>query len=664
MSEQENTNKSGASADKKSAKKNKKPKGPIRTGAVTATLVLAVLIGAYFYFAFDSNLKSGLEWTLTYLHRAEVNIGKIKTSLRGGYLHIYDVQVTKKEAPEQNLISVGAIKLQLLWDALLRAKIVVDESAIENIQLYSKRAKPGAILPEKPVEQEDGGANKAYKEVEQAALEQTKKDFDKNVLGDVAAILGGADTKAQLEQIKSDLTSEKKINELKTALKEKEEAWKLRLKQLPDNQYVDQIKVRSQKLKFNINDPKQFANDLKEAQALIKEVDEKIKNIKQTGSDLDGDLNVINQSFKQIDEYVKQDLKDLQGRLKIPNLDVKDFSQKLFLSLLEKKISGFNKYFNLARQYMPPKKSTDEKIAKKESIPRPPKRGKGINIQYPVTVGYPLFWLRHGKISSQSNESEFSGDITGEVIDVTSDPVYLKKPAYIKINGNFPKQGIVGLDATVTMDHTTSSPKDQIYAKIAKYDAGRQVLSSSDDLNFEIENSKGSLVLNGVMQNNQLLVKIDNQFNEVKYLVEAKSKQVKEIITNVVNGIPVITLVAKATGPVNSLNWSIRSNLGSELSSGLKAQIQGKIDEAKKELDNFVNSRIKGEKEKLTAELDKFKNQYKGEVDKAKAKIEGAKQQAEKEAEQKKKAVENQQKKQLEDKGKKLLKDLGKKFKF
>ena len=53
---------------------------------------------------------------------------------------------------------------------------MVDESAIENIQLYSKEPNLGSDTPRKSLlSKEDGGANKAYKEVEQAALEQTKR---------------------------------------------------------------------------------------------------------------------------------------------------------------------------------------------------------------------------------------------------------------------------------------------------------------------------------------------------------------------------------------------------------------------------------------------------------------------------------------------------------
>lgn len=639
-------------AEDKKKKKKKKPKGPIRFEAIGAVVVIVAILFAYFTFLFDSNLKLGLELAGTYTHGAEVNIASLNTSFTEPSIEIKGIQVTDKNKPTRNIVQVGRIKLALLWDALLRVKVVVPEASIENIQALAPRKKPGRVIPKEEVQ----GTKLA--QVEDAVVNQTKEDYEGNVLGDVANLVDGTDPSDQLKKIESELKASGKIKELENVLKEKEVEWKKRLDTLPGGEEFKELEARFKKLKFDSKNPIQFAKDLDDANKILKEADQKVKTITQTGKDLDSDLKATDQSFKEIEKMVQQDIKDIQTRLKIPEINGGEFSKKLFGKMIAEKLGSYAKYIEMGREYMPPKKSKEEKKeARGDFIPR--KRGEGRNVRFPITKGYPLFWLKKAKISSEvSNNNEYSGNITGEITNITTAPSAVKDPARIKVTGDFPKQGIQGFDLDAVIDHRTAEPKETVDLKIASYPVGQQKLSNSKDVTFNITDSKGQLAMNAVQQSSGVNMKIKNYFNSVQYEVDAKSSLVKEILKGVAEDVSKISVQADAKGKWTGLDWHIKSNLGDAITQAFKKQVDKKIKEAKAKIENMVNERIAGEKKKLQAELDKLKGQVNKQVNAKKAEVDKAKAQVQGEIDKKKKEGAAPVK-DLKKEGKKLLKGLG-----
>lgn len=634
-------------------KSEKKPKvkGPIRWEAVIPALVLTLLVGGYFKLFFDGHVRRVLEYVGTQVNGAEVNVGHFRTSFFGASLEMGDIQVTDKNKPARNLVQVGSIRFKMLWDALLRAKVVIDEASILNIQALTPRKSPGYVVPPPPPGKGDSVIEKAQAQV----LAQTRKQFNQNFLGDVAAVLGGVDPKEQLKNIQAEFKSDARIKVLEKELADKKVKWEKQIKELPQAQELKQYEARVKALKFDVNNPAQLAQSLKEADRIIKEVDAKAKLVEQTSKDVNGEVNAYTQAYKDLEQMIQEDIRDLQTRLKLPKLDSKEFSQQLFMSLIEGKLVSLQKYIAIAREYMPPKKTEAQKLAKQEEAIVPRRRGEGKNYRFPITTGYPLFWLKNAAISSELGTSELSGDIKGEIIDLSTDQVFLKRATKINLAGNFPKQNVHGVDARITLDHTTDQPKEGLVLKVAKFPTGSYQLSDSSDVKLGIADSTGSSQLIAALVNEELTVDIRNQFTNVQYNLEAKNKHVHQIIDGILKGIPQIDLNANVRGSFKDFSLHINSNLGEELAKGFQKQLQAKLAEAQAQLRAIVDQRIGKEREKLKAEMDKTIGQLtkdlgvkKEEVDKvikeAKAQIEGEKGKG--------------SGKKLENEGKKLLKKL------
>lgn len=633
------------------AAKKPKAKGPIRWEAVIPAAILTALVGAYFTLFFDGHVRRAIEYVGTQVHGAEVNIGRLSTSVFGARLEIDNIQVTDKNKPERNLVQVGQVRFQMSWDALLRAKVVVNEAAILNIQALSKRKTPGYVVPPPPPSSGPTLLQKAQDQV----VSQTQKKFNKNFLGDVAAILGGSDPQEQLKNIQGQLKSDARIKELEKELKEKSAKWQQRIKELPQGQELKAYETRIKALKFDGKNPAEFAKSLQEAQKIIKEVEQKVKLVEQTTKDVKGETNAYTQAFKDLEKMVNEDIKDLQNRLKLPNVDGKEFSQQLFMQMVEQKLVGVRKYAAMAKHYMPPKRTAEEKEARQDERLVPRKRGEGKNFKFPITTGYPLFWLKHAAISSELGQSEFSGNIKGEIKDVTTDPVFIQKPTLILAKGDFPNQGIQGLDAKITLDHTTEKARQEMFVSVAAFPVGEQKLSDSSDVRLALAEATGSSVLNATLVDETITMELRNVFTSPKYDLQAKNKIVQEIIGNILNDISKITLNAKVVGSFADFDLNINSNLGDELAKGFQKQLQAKIDEAKAKLRALIDDRIGAEKAKLKAEMDKVLGGVTKELDSKKAEVDKTVNEAKSSANAGKNSGGT---KKLEQEGKKLLKGI------
>ena len=513
-----------------------------------------------------------------------------------------------------------------------------------NIEVFSPRKYAGWVAPPPKPSKEPGTLAKAEKEV----LDQTQKQFRGNMLGDVAALLGGADPASQVKNIEGSLKSSERIKQLQKEINEKKAQWDKRLKDLPNQKDIDDIQKQIKALKFNGN-AMEIAQSVGKASELLKVAQAKAKVIDETQKAFTADLATSTQQYKELEKLVQEDVKNLQTRFKIPSIDAKEFSTQLFLTMLENRLTGMRKYIEMARHYMPTKTAAKPEEQKKEEPLVPPKRSAGKTFRYPVTTGYPLFWLKKAAISSELNSSDLSGNVKGEVLDVTTDQAYIGHPTRILLNGDFPKQNVKGVDVKITLDHTTDQAKESMIAKVAAFPTGAQSFSNSPDLKFGIDEAHGSSQMEATLVGDNITMSMHNQFNDVKYAIDSKTPLVKQLVESIMKGIPNVTMNANVSGSWSHLDIGINSNLGDELSKGLQRQVQARIDEAKGKLQGLIDGQIGGSKKDLQSQLASFGGEGKGMAD-SKAQLDKAIQSAQ---------GGSNPNKNLGEQGKKLLKGLG-----
>lgn len=595
--------------------KTKKSKGPFRTGLLAGLTVLIVLSIGYFKFFFDGNMRRGLEWSLSHLHGAEVNIQSFNTSFINADLEIRKVEITDKEKPEQNVLQIDSMKFKFLWDALLRGKIVVDESSINQISLYTPRKSAGIILPKS--EQGLIQQSKTLTKGKEEALSVVKEKFNANALGDVASLLDGTDTKTYADQLKETLASEKKIKEIENLINSKKSQWDKRINDLPKEAEFKTLIDKVKRTKINKN-PLRAAKQIKEIAKTIKKGKQNIKQYSAAAKGLEQDIKLVKNQYSSIDKVINEDVKNLESRFNIPEIDATSLSLAFFSKMIGQNENKVKKYVGIAQEYMPKKGHQEAKNAEHF---KPKARGKGVNIKFPVTIGYPKFWLKKSVISSVSNKnSGLSGDLSGTLTNVTDDPIYIKKPAILEIKGDFPKQGFRGVDLKLAANHHLSQPNETFKFAIKNYPVKGITLSSSSKVGITMVKANSHLSASGVNNDKGVSLSLRNNFNHAKFKVKSSSSKTKKILQAILKDINSAYLLAKATGHISHLNWDISSNIGHKISSSLKSLLQKKINNLKQKLRSAVEEKVNAQKAKLKGQIAHLENQYKGRINAQKGK--------------------------------------------
>jgi uncharacterized protein (TIGR03545 family) len=620
-----------------------KKKGPIRFEAIIPVVIICALMFLYFSIYFDRHLKSLIEYAGTQGNGAEVNVDSVNVSFLKGSFDLDRLQITDKERPTHNALEVGNVHFKFLWDALLRMKFVVEDASINNIQVAKPRRSPGRVLPPEPAKPSK------LTQIQDQVMSQVKSKYGNNMLGDALKILEGGDIKDQIQEIRDTLKSEAQVNTMIADVKTKQKFWDNKLKTLSDTTKLKSIEADI----LALTKEKDFLKQAKGAALLaerFKEVDKQYKDIQTSSKQLQAEVTAITQYPKDLQKLINEDIASLKGRFSIPQVDLKDMAMELFAGDFAKYIIKARTYQAMAKQYMPEKKEEREEVI-------PPRRSEGKTYLFPVTTGYPLFWLKRAAISSKGTADSYSGDLGGELTNVTTDPKHVGKPIVLDLKGNFPTAKIMGVRTMVTMDHTKEIARQSALIQVNSFPVPEKLFVDRPDLKFGFLNANGSSTIKANLVEGKIDMDWTSALTKPNFLIESKSKLAKEMLSNIMASIPVININGKVSGSFDALSMHINSNLGEELSNGLTREVGAKVAAAQEKLNALVEERIKGPQKELTAalgkngqnltDINKLQELYVKNKDKIAAEIEKLKSGKSKE-----------QLNELKDKGKKLLKGI------
>ncbi len=649
--------------------KKKKSQGPFRTEAVVPFTIIILLVVIYFKLFFDSNLKSGLEFAGYKITGAEVDIAELETSFFKASIRIQGIEVTDGLKPSHNSVSIGDVRFGMLWDALLRGKVVIKEVVVEKIEFGKPRKTPGKVKPPEPVvvsdDDEKPSALKTKAEkIKDKALSATEEKYNNNVLGDIAGMLGGTDSQVQMDKIEGSLLSKDMATKLNAEMKLKSAAWQERLKKLPQAKDFQILSERAAKVKTkDFKSVDELQTSLKEFDSIFKETDAKYKEVQAANNDLNQDLQNTQKQIKELEEQISKDSKNLESHFKIPKIDPKSLALALFRQYLDPYLTKFNHYKNLANKYVPPnlmkKKNKDEVDLSMQPHPR----DKGIVYEFGHLNSYPAVWIQHVGISSQAGLSPYSGNIKGEINDITTNQALIGKPTVALFAGDFPSAKLSGLDSKLVIDNRHENSKITFDFGLGSFPIEARALVNSEEVNIAFNKASGQMKLHSELEAlRNFTMNLENNFSQVQYDIKAKNSTVEEVLKTVFAGIPVVSLDAEGHGELPALALSVNSNLGTELSKGIEKQIQAKINEAREKIQKYVNDQVGAQKAQIEAQYNQIKGQVEKELKKLQDQADAQKKIVQNKSEAAKKDGENQGKKKVEDSVKNAAEELKKKM--
>ncbi len=601
--------------------KEKKVKkvGPIRTSAVIPLVLIIGGIILFNIFFLDSTVKNIMEIVGSRLNTAQVDVQTVDSSFKELRFTVKGIQVTNPSEPKFNTLEIGKIEFIMSWDALLRAKAVVNLAEVSDIKVNTERKKPGKLYLE---EEQASEAEVKAKEI----LSNTKEEFKGNVFGDVAGVLAGGSTGDVTGDMTAKLESKVRFEQLKKEIDEKKTNLTRQLGNLPSDKDFKDFENRFNQIKKDFNNIAKLPNALKEADKLNKDISATFKKYDELNKTFNQSIKEIDKSYKEAEALISKDIAAVKKRMNLPTLDQASIAKVLFGPEIVDRVAQVKTYQQKVQKYMPPKK---EKV-EEEKIPR----GEGVNYKFGTPKSYPQFWLKLAKISSENAQ----GNVKGELKDFSTNQKMINKQAIIEIDADFPPQEIKNLKFKMNIDYKENLIS-HFNGSVGEFMVYDKALSKGADATFVLKKSKGTSLFQGSFTSEDLNMTIDNTFHSIDYKTEAKNKVLAEVLNDVTAKTKKLTLDAKVKGKWESLAFEIKSNLASAIERSVRGVIQAKIDEAqqkiRKEIEasiaqtkGQVDSQIAGLKSSVQSQIDSGKKQ----MEEAKAKIESEKKNAEKNA--------------------------------
>ncbi|MES3038207.1 MAG: TIGR03545 family protein [Bdellovibrionota bacterium] len=650
----------------KTPKKIKVRTGMIRWEAIVPVTIILLLIGIYMTLFFDANMRSLGQWGLSKVNKAEVNIGSLETSFRKLSFRLQGLEFTDRVSPERNLFQIGDIRFDMSWDAILRAKVFIEEAGVEGIKYGQLRKKPGYVLPVEP-EKEDGPSLFSASAVKDKALNKLESDYSDNVFGDIAAMLQGGTSADQIKGLEDQIQAKQMIAKFQKDVEQKKLDWDQRIKALPQAAYFEDVRKRSASIKTsNFSNPQEALQNIQAADKLIKEVDAKVKDIQKTSSDAQLDFKNLDQTVKDIDQQVKADIKDLEKHFKIPKIDAKAFVMAMVSGYIAPYKSEIDKYYKMAYKYAPPnlvnKSGKDEEGYKIQ----PRARAEGISYEFGRQNSYPLLWVRKIKISSDLGKDPQNGNIAGQISDLTTSQILTGKPTKATLAGDFPAQQLYGFATELTFDNRTpENTLVDLVADLKSYPIANKQILKNKDVDISLLKSQGGLHAQASFVNfRDIKFAVASNFSKLETQVNSPNEVLKSIVGNVFRSLDVITADIKGDGRLPAINLSLNSNLGEALESGFRKELEARIAELRKKIETQVNETIARERQKVEAEVAKLKAQVEGEIKKIQAMADKEIKANQEKVNVAKKDTENKAQDAVKKEGQKAVDDLKKKLGF
>jgi uncharacterized protein (TIGR03545 family) len=220
-----------------------------------------------------------------------------------------------------------------------------------------------------------------------------------------------------------------------------------------------------------------------------------------------------------------------------------------------------------------------------------------------VTSGYPLFWLKRAAISSKGTADSFSGNVSGELTNVTTSPKQVGKPIVLEMKGDFPTAKVLGAKITVTADFTRDIGRQSALIQVNSFEVPEKMFVNDEKLKFGLAGANGSTTISASLQEKEIKMNWVSALTKPQFVVETQNKIAKEILSNVVNNIPVINIDGTASGTFSNLNMALSSNLGTELGDGFQREIGAKVSEAQNKIQAMIDEKINKPKAELMAAL-------------------------------------------------------------
>jgi uncharacterized protein (TIGR03545 family) len=543
----------------------------IRWQGLIGFLLLVVLAGIFWFLIIDSIVEWGIEKAGTAIVGAKVDLDDADVTFFPLGVRLTRLQVTDKDAPMTNAVEIGRLAFHVDGLNLLRRKVIIDEMAAEGIRFGTPRKSSGAIA---------------------------KKTKDKNAREEKVFKLPSVelpDAKTALKNEKLDSLDQ--IEKARTEVKTTREKWDRRIAELPDKKKVQSYRERIKAIK-GAGKPKLMAiqEQVKEARAIIKDIESDLDEIKKAKSDFSNDSEALKKRVSEAVRSPMSDVRRIKGKYGFSSEGLANMTDLLFGAKIGAWVDSGLSWYGRLKPLVARDKSKKGKAEVVETL-----RGKGVDVRFREKNPMPDFLIRKINASVQPE----AGTFTGKVLNVTPDQDVLGKPTTLAFTGEGLKSArSVAIDGV--FNHVLPArPSDIIEIRMNDVKAGGISLSESGDLPVKLDQGVMDFSINGALRGEALSATIAAQVRNARFgFGEGKGRNVyASAISGALAKVDRFSVTANVTGTLQDYKVRISSDLDRVLKDAVGKLVQEKTAKFEKELTAAIDEKTRGSVKGLTGDM-------------------------------------------------------------
>ncbi len=529
-----------------------------------------LLLWVYYLFFFESYLKKYFETMGTQLNRAEVNIGELRFSLINHKLLLRNINVTNHINLNNDRFQVDTLILDFDPFLLFRKKIIINNVLVDGIRYDVPRASPGKVFDDPSFY----GVPSIVDRVSAAVYSGIKEKLAVNsVFKNISSFFTDSNTNQFIEKNSHKLLSIKKMKEAREKIDSSLKIW---------DRYLN---AESRKISMDSGNKDSLKNEITKEYKILKAELENMTSYVETDS-----------------EFIKKEF---------PSFENKNICFQMFTPEILNFVERMTYWIELVRRFMPRNTSLSElPISIQNSI-----YGKSIHYGGRFSP-YPLLHIKKVVFRSSSSLNPYSGIVSGEISDITTDQPILQKPLKLNIESSFPKSNIYNSKIELMFDHINNDYFDKVHVSIGSFPIDNFYLSQSGDLVVKVLSATGSLKLNFELKNEFLTSDISMDIDQARYEVFSRFPKIQDNIKNIFNDHRFIDIRAKIEGSFDKLNMTCDSNFAKNIGEKLHYQFRHELVNSSILINQLISNYVIPNVSSLSAILDEKYNRIISSIDK------------------------------------------------
>ncbi len=572
----------------------------------TYLLPRAILIGlvwAFFHYGFDPVMRRGMVYSGQRAAHAKVEIAALDTTFFAPTIKAASVQVADRKHPGTNLVEFTDLHAKVEGLPLLKRNYIVEEASVSGLQWGTKRADSGLLPDEEPDSSEDS-SGKTLENIKHELLSRGK-DW-----------LAGLADRAKLDFDPNQFESVRLGHDL-------EERWPHEF-----GQYEDELKVLKQRIDElrksvkvkggnELEKIERYEQAAEQAQQLLKELEQVKQQLAKTMHQAQEDLDALN-------EAKSHDIAKIKEKADLLHLDPNEVTELLLGPELTNRLEtaiGWAKFIR-------------ERIQLATDAPKP-ERFRGETILFARKQELPLLLIR---LLNVDGEGDFSGErlaFKGSISGITSNPKIHGKPIIVRIDGvgqpsladpNAPPTSTsnsvqlasgqagkpdlqsAGLNVQLkaVLDYTKEKPEHQLILSYKEPRPDERDIGKPESIQLAMASRASNCLANLKLIGDDLSGQINYQQTLEGITAKLGTKRFKgdervlSVIQQVVSGIHKIDAQMDLSGTALKPKFTLESNLGHDLSSGINTAFKRELENGRRDLLARFEQEAAKRSEKLT----------------------------------------------------------------